>query len=175
MLKKKRKKIVEPQNEVVEAPIEEEVSEKDKIEEKVKTQIKKKRDKEDFKPSRILEYLKTEHKWENYVFLAISVIVLMLGILILTGVLVVKEDFPLIGEHSTVYGWVLVVVAGLGTLYALYPFYKPCFPEFRKISWLKGKDFIRNIIRTFVFILVLAGLFILYDNFIVGLLKLIIK
>ena len=166
MLKKKRKKIVEPQNEVVEAPIEEEVSEKDKIEEKVKTQIKKKRDKEDFKPSRILEYLKTEHKWENYVFLAISVIVLMLGILILTGVLVVKEDFPLIGEHSTVYGWVLVVVAGLGTLYALYPFYKPCFPEFKKISWLKGAKLVGDIIRVFLFIIIFTLLFLLYDSFI---------
>lgn len=165
-MKKRRKKIVEPQQQEETLPVEEEVSEKEIIEEKVRTQIKKKRDKEDSKPSRILEYLKTEHKWENYLFLVISLVVLMLGILILTNVLVVREDFPLIGKNSTVYGWILVVVAGLGTLYALYPFYKPCFPEFKKITWLKGAKLLGDIVRVFLFIIIFTLLFLLYDSFI---------
>ena len=116
------KKQKEVKEELVEEEVQEEVTEKERIEEKVTNQIRKKRDKEDNKPSRILEYMKTEHKWENYVFVFISVLVLMLGILILTGVLVVREDFPVIGQNAKVYGWVLVVVASLGTLYALFPF-----------------------------------------------------
>ncbi|MCR5706475.1 MAG: preprotein translocase subunit SecE [Acholeplasmatales bacterium] len=164
---KKRRKFKKVQDEaVVEEPVVEEATEKEKIEEKVTTQIKKKRAKEDNKPSRILEYLKTEHKWENYLFLTVSVIVLMLGILILTGVLVVRDDFPLIGKNSTVYGWILVVVASLGTIYALYPFYKPCFPEFKKISWLKGMKFLGDIVRVFLFIIIFTLLFLLYDSFI---------
>ncbi len=164
---KKRRKANKPQEEaVVQEEIQEEVSEKEKIEEKVTTQIKKKREKEDNKPSRILEYLKTEHKWENYLFLTVSVIVLMLGVLILTGVLVVRNDFPVIGQNSTVYGWILVVVASLGTLYALFPFYKPCFPEFKKITWLKGMKFVGDIVRVFLFIIIFTLLFLLYDSFI---------
>ncbi len=162
-MKAKKAKVTE---EVQEQEVVEETSEKEKIEEKVTTQIKKKRDKEDNKPSRILEYLKTEHKWENYLFLVISIVVLMLGILILTGVLVVREDFPLIGKNATVYGWVLVVVAGLGTLYALFPFYKPCFPEFKKITWLKGMKLLGDIVRVFLFITIFTLLFLLYDSFI---------
>lgn len=162
-MKAKKAKVTE---EVQEQEVVEEISEKEKIEEKVTTQIKKKRDKEDNKPSRILEYLKTEHKWENYLFLFISIVVLMLGILILTGVLVVREDFPLIGKNATVYGWVLVVVAGLGTLYALFPFYKPCFPEFKKITWLKGMKLLGDIVRVFLFITIFTLLFLLYDSFI---------
>ena len=162
-MKAKKAKVTE---EVQEQEVVEEISEKEKIEEKVTTQIKKKRDKEDNKPSRILEYLKTEHKWENYLFLVISIVVLMLGILILTGVLVVREDFPLIGKNATVYGWVLVVVAGLGTLYALFPFYKPCFPEFKKITWLKGMKLLGDIVRVFLFITIFTLLFLLYDSFI---------
>ncbi len=165
MKKRKKFKKVE-ETSVEEEVIEEEATEKEKIEEKVTTQIKKKRAKEDNKPSRILEYLKTEHKWENYLFLVISVIVLMLGILILTGILVVREDFPLIGQNATAYGWVLVVIAGLGTLYALYPFYKPCFPEFKKITWLKGMKLFGDIIRVFLFIIIFTLLFLLYDSFI---------
>ena len=160
------KKQKEVKEELVEEEVQEEVTEKDKIEEKVTTQIRKKRDKEDNKPSRILEYMKTEHKWENYVFVFISVLVLMLGILILTGVLVVREDFPVIGQNAKVYGWVLVVVASLGTLYALFPFYKPCFPEFKKITWLKGVKLLGDIVRVFLFIIIFTLLFLLYDSFI---------
>jgi len=160
------KKQKEVKEELVEEEVQEEVTEKEKIEEKVTTQIKKKRDKEENKPSRILEYMKTEHKWENYVFVFISVLVLMLGILILTGVLVVREDFPVIGQNAKVYGWILVVVASLGTLYALFPFYKPCFPEFKKITWLKGVKLLGDIVRVFLFIIIFTLLFLLYDSFI---------
>ena len=154
--------------------------EDEKIKSDVEKKIKKRIEKNEEKQSRlgfyrIGEYLKTEHKWENYLFVFVSVVTLVLGCLILNGALIVKDDFPLIGEHPTLFAWILIGLATIALIYALYPFYKPCFPEFRKISWLKGKDFIRNIIRTFVFILVLTSLFILYDNFLVGLLKLIIK
>ena len=154
--------------------------EDEKIKSDVEKKIKKRIEKNEEKQSRlgfyrIGEYLKTEHKWENYLFVFVSVVTLVLGCLILNGALIVKDDFPLIGEHPKVFAWILIGLATVALIYALYPFYKPCFPEFRKISWLKGKDFLRNIIRTFVFILVLTALFILYDNFLVGLLKLIVK
>jgi len=139
---------------------------KSEIEEKINQQIAKKKAKEDNKPSLILEYLKTEHKWETWFFLAISVIVLELGVLILTSVLTIRSSVPVIGDYPVAFGWVLVVLGAIGTLYALYPFFKPAFPEFKKITWLTGKKYWGNVIRTFLFIGIFVALFFLYDTFI---------
>ena len=95
--------------------------------------------------------------------------------LILNGALVVKDDFPLIGGHSTPFGWTLVGIAALGTLYGLYPFFKPAFPEFKKITWLTIPKFIANTIRVFVFMAVFISLFILYDMFIANIYVLIFR
>ena len=81
---------------------------------------------------------------------------------------------PLIGDYPKVFAWVLVGIAGLGVLYALYPFFKPSFPEFKKITWIKGWKFAGNIIRTFLFIIIFALLFLLYDAFFKQLLEKII-
>ena len=123
------------------------------------------------KPSRIWQYLKETHKWENYVFLFFSVVVLVLGILILTGTLTVKENFWLIGEHPKAFAWTLVGIAGVFTIYGLYPFFKPAFPEIKKVSWLTLGKFIGNSIRVLLFITIFALLFLLYDAFITQILS----
>ncbi|MDE5566514.1 MAG: hypothetical protein K2I77_05970, partial [Anaeroplasmataceae bacterium] len=66
------------------------------------------KEKENEKPSRIIQYLKETHKWENYLFLFLSLMVLILGCLILAGTLTVKENFWLIGKHPKGFGWILV-------------------------------------------------------------------
>lgn len=146
---------------------------KEEVQRKIKRQIEKSKEKAEGK-SRILEYLKTEHKWENYLFLFVSIITLLLGILMLTGALVVKEDFPLIGKYPKVFAWILVVVAGVGVVYALYPFFKPAFPEFKKITWLSWIKFVGNAIRVFLFLIIFTLLFLLYDSFITQILSRII-
>ncbi len=146
-------------------PKETKSSTKDEVEKKIKKQIEKNKEKFEGK-SRILEYLKTEHKWENYLFLVVSVITLLLGILMLTDALVVKEDFPLIGKYPDVFAWILVVIAGIGVIYALYPFFKPAFPEFKKVTWLTWGKFLGNAIRVFLFLIIFTLLFLLYDSFI---------
>ena len=137
---------------------------------KLEKEIAKKHAKMEGK-SRIVEYLMEEHKWENWVFLAVSVITLVLGVLILVGTLSVKQNIPLIGAYPKAFAWVLVSIAGLGVLYALYPFYKPSFPEFKKVTWIKGWKFFGNVVRTFLFIIIFASLFLLYDAFIQQLLE----
>ena len=84
------------------------------------------------KKSRILEYLKESHKWENYVFLLFSVIVLLMGSLILSGALVVKEDFWLIGSHPEVFAWVLVGIAIVFTLMRFILFLNRLFRNLKK-------------------------------------------
>lgn len=157
-------------------PKEEKKGSKDEIEAKIRKQIEKKQEKEsNLGIYRIGEYLKEEHQWENWLFLFISIVTLVLGCLMLTGALVVRDDFPLIGDYPKVFAWILVVVAGLGLLYALYPFLKPAFPELKKISWLTWPKFLGNAVRTFLFIIIFTGLFLLYDVFVSGLLRLILK
>ena len=121
--------------------------------------------------SRILNYLKEEHKWENYVFLVVALITVLLGALILAGTLTVKQNIPLIGDYPKGFAWFLVGFGGLGLLYSLVPFYKPSLPEFKKVTWIKGWKFFGNVIRTFLFIAIFALLFLLYDAFIQQLLE----
>ena len=124
------------------------------------------KEKKQDKPSRIWQYLKETHKWENSVFLFFSVVVLALGLLILTGALNVKEDAWLIGDYPKVFAWVLVGISGLFTLYGLYPFFKPAFPEIKKVSWLTFGKFVANAIRVLLFLVIFTLLFLLYDAFI---------
>ena len=162
---------------VVEVEEEKEVgSSKNEVEAKIRKQIEKKQEKDaNFGINRIFEYLKEEHQWENWLFLAISIITLVIGGLLLNGALVIREDFPLFGEKPAILTWILVGAGALGLLYALYPFLKPAFPEFKKISWLTLPKFAGNIIRTFVFICVFTGLFILYESFCLEVFALILK
>ena len=96
------KKVTE---EVTETPVQQE-SVKDEVEEKIKKQIEKKQAKQEaLGINRIGEYLKEEHKWENYLFVIVSLITLLLGCLMLSGTLVVKENFPVIGDYPKVFAW----------------------------------------------------------------------
>ena len=158
----------------MEKVVTEETSVKAEVEKKIRKQIEKKQEKNEAQGFyRILEYLQTEHKWESYLFIAVSLVTLILGCLMLTGTLIVKDDFPLIGDYPNVFAWGLVIVSGLGLIYALYPFYKPAFPEFRKISWLTIPKFVGNIIRVFLFLIIFTLLFVLYNAFIARILTLI--
>lgn len=149
-------------------------SKKDQIEKKIQKEVDRRNEKaERLGVNRLLQYIKEEHKWENYLFFFIALVVLVLGCLMLTGVLTVKDDFPVIGSFPTVFAWVLVGFASIGILYAIYPFFKPAFPEFKKITWLTPKKFLADSIRVFVFLIIFTALFLLYDSFITELLALV--
>lgn len=145
--------------------------EKDRVQEKIEKELEKKRERSEGR-SRIMEYLRTEHQWENYLFLIVSVVTLVLGFLIVDGTLIIKESFPLIGKHPKIFSWSLVVISFFGLIYALYPFFKPAFPEFKKINWLPWKKFLGNTIRVFLFLIIFTLLFLLYNKFIYEILAL---
>lgn len=118
------------------------------------------------KQSKLMEILSKDYRWESYLFFAISLLVLLLGVLILTGALTINSDAWLVGSFPTTFAWILVVIGALTLIYAVYPFFKPAFPEIKKISWLKGRKYFGNVVRVFAFIIVFALLFLLYDMFI---------
>ncbi len=118
------------------------------------------------KKSKLLEILGKDYKWESYVFFFISLVVLMLGVLILTNTITISEDAFLIGPISNIFAWIMVAFGALALIYAVYPFFKPAVPEIKKVTWLKGRKYFGNVVRVFIFIIVLALLFLLYDMFI---------
>ena len=124
--------------------------------------------------SRLLEYLKNEHKWENYVLLVLSFFALVLGLLILNGTLTVNEDFPLIGNFPKAFAGTLVALAVLAILLSLWPFFKPAFPELKKVRWLRLRDFLADSARVFIFMFILVAICLLYDAFISRLIKVIL-
>ena len=124
--------------------------------------------------SRLLEYLKNEHKWENYVLLVLSFFALVLGLLILNGTLTVNEDFPLIGNFPKAFAGTLVALAVLAILLSLWPFFKPAVPELKKVRWLRFRDFLADSARVFIFMFILVAICLLYDAFISRLIKVIL-
>ncbi len=156
-------------NEEIDAPkleVKKVNKEKDKKPQKVQAEAQDK--------SRILEYLKNEHKWENYVLLFLSLFALVLGLLILNGTLQVSESFPLIGNFPKVFAGVLVGLAVLAILLSLWPFFKPAFPELKRVTWPRRRDFAADTARVFIFMIILVCVFLLYDAFISRLIKLLI-
>ena len=145
---------------------------KEEVQQKIQKQIDKKQaQQQKLGIYRIGEYLREEHKWENWVFLGLSIVVLTLGMLILNGALTINDSFPVLGGHGTLFGTILTIVGGLAVIYGFWPFVKPAIPEFKKITWLDRKSFVGNIIRTFLFIGIFVALFVLYDYLITGILS----
>ncbi len=124
------------------------------------------KEKKDDKKSKLWEILSKDYKWENYVFFLIALVVLLLGVLILDGTISISSDAVLIGSYSTAFAWILVAFGSLAIIYALFPFFQTAFPELKRITWIKGRKYFGNILRVFIFLIVLCLLFILYDYFI---------
>ena len=123
--------------------------------------------------SKLMEILRKDYRWENYLFFTIALVVLLLGVLILNNTLVINEDDFLIGPIADIFAWLMVAFGGLALIYAVYPFFKPAFPEIKRITWLKGKKYFANVIRVFIFIIVLALLLLLFQAFITEILAII--
>ena len=87
--------------------------------------------------------------------------------------LIINEDAFLIGPIADIFAWLMVAFGGLALIYAVYPFFKPAFPEIKRITWLKGKKYFANVMRVFIFIIVLALLLLLFQAFITEILAII--
>ena len=120
----------------------------------------------EIKPSKIKEILSTEYKWETYLLGALSLIAIALGLLIFTDVLTVNSSTPIIGNYPTLFAWIITIVGAVGFILFAIPLFKPAVPELKKLSWPTWRVFLANSTRVFIFIIVLAGVFLLYEAFI---------
>ena len=101
------------------------------------------------KKNRVVEYLLSEHKLENYLLLFLGLFAIELGVILLQGkLLTIPEEAWLIGGKTIS----IVLVAS--------SFYRPSFTEIRHITGLKWKEFLWNVVKVVLFSVVLALFFI---------------
>ena len=120
----------------------------------------------EIKPSKIKEILTTEYKWETYLLGFLSTVAIALGLLIFANVLTVSENTPLIGNYPKLFAWIITIVGAIGLILFAIPLFKPAVPELKKLTWPTWRVFLANSTRVFIFIIVLAGVFLLYEAFI---------
>ena len=116
--------------------------------------------------SKVVEILTTEYKWETYLLGFLSTVAIALGLLIFADVLTVSETTPLIGNYPNLFAWIITIVGAIGLILFAIPLFKPAVPELKKLTWPTWRVFVANSTRVFIFIIVLAGVFLLYEAFI---------
>ncbi|MFI3252086.1 MAG: hypothetical protein R3Y60_02980 [bacterium] len=110
-----------------------------------------------------IKVLKEEHKWETYLLGFISCVAMGIGALVLSDVLVFKDNTPVLGEYSTVVGWVFVAFGLIGFLLFIIPIFKPTKKEIKHLSLPSKGVFGGNVARVFIFLIFMASVFLLYD------------
>ena len=117
------------------------------------------------KKSKIKEILSTEYKWETYLLGFISIVAIALGLLIFTNILTLDENTAVIGRYPTLFAWIITIIGSIGLILFAIPLFKPAMPELKKLSFPTKRVFLANTVRVFIFIIVIAGLFLLYEAF----------
>ena len=128
------------------------------------------KDSREIKPSKIKEILTTEYKWETYLLGFLSLVAIALGLLIFANVLSVNESTPVIGNYPNLFAWIITVVGVVGLILFAIPLFRPAMPELKKLTFPTFPAFVANATRVFIFIIVIALVFLLYEQFIGALL-----
>ena len=116
------------------------------------------------KPHRILDFLSKEYRGENAVMLVLALFAIVLGVLIINETLSISKDYFLIGyNNGKLFAWILIGLAAISLIFVVIPFFRPSFSEFKHLKGLSKVDFLKNIARTLVFIIVLCLFFFVCD------------
>jgi preprotein translocase subunit SecE len=118
------------------------------------------------KGGKLREILSTEYKWETYLIGILSFVAIALALLMLTDVLTVKSDTPIIGSNPRLFEWLILGLGVIGLILFAIPFFRPAVPEIKKLSFPTWRVFLANTVRVFIFLLVVILLFLLYEAFI---------
>ena len=84
------------------------------------------------KKNRVVEYLLSEHKLENYLLLFLGLFAIELGVILLQGkLLTIPEEAWLIGgkTNTIVFSWVLIGLGAISIVLVASSFYRPSFTE----------------------------------------------
>ena len=115
------------------------------------------------KRNKLLEVLSQDYKAENIFLAFIAIIAMAFSIMILSGTLNVKDNYPLLGAYPKVFAIILLVISTLGLIVVLWPFYQPSLGEFRKITWAKPHELYEDLFRVFVFMIFFVFILLFFD------------
>lgn len=115
------------------------------------------------KRNKLLEVLTQDYKAENIFLALIAVIAMAFGIMILSNKLNIKDSYPLLGAYPKVFAVILLVIALLGLLVVLWPFFEPSFGEVRKITWARPKELYEDLFRVIVFMIFFIFILLFFD------------
>jgi len=128
------------------------------------------------KKSRVMEILRKEYKFENWLLVILSPILVLYGVYIVSGAFGSVDLTAILGSSGIAFidwffatdlkriltGTFLIVVGALVIVYLAIPFFRPSFSELKKVSWPTAKELGTNSTRVFGFLLFLMFVFILY-------------
>jgi preprotein translocase subunit SecE len=124
--------------------------------------------------SKLLEVLTTEYKWENLLLGILATLSGALALMIISGnsLLTINSDFPILGQgnNGIIFAWVLFAISLFGLALVIYPFFLPAIPELKKITWPTFPKFVDHAVRTIIFLIILAGVILVFNILITNLL-----
>lgn len=124
--------------------------------------------------SKLLEVLTTEYKWENLLLGILATFSGALALMIISGnsLLTINSDFPVLGQgnNGIIFAWVLFAISLFGLALVIYPFFIPAIPELKKITWPTFPKFVDHAVRTIIFLIILAGVILVFNILITNLL-----
>jgi len=124
--------------------------------------------------SKLLEVLTTEYKWENLLLGILATLSGALALMIISGnsLLTINSDFPILGQgnNGIIFAWVLFAISLFGLALVIYPFFLPAIPELKKITWPSFPKFVDHAVRTIIFLIILAGVILVFNILITNLL-----
>lgn len=137
--------------------------------------------------SKVMEILKKEYKFENWLLAILSPVLILYGVYILLGKFGTVDLAAILGTsgigvidfffNTTLKriftGAFLVIIGVLVLIYLLIPYVRPSVAEMKKVSWPTGKTLALNSSRVFTFLIFLMLVFYLYSAILNPLFKLI--
>ena len=115
------------------------------------------------KRNKLLEVLSQDYRAENIFLALIAVIAMAFSVMILSGTLNVKDNYPLLGAYPKVFAVILLIISVLGLVVVIWPFYQPSIGEFKKITWPRPKEFYEDLFRVIVFMLFFVFILFFFD------------
>jgi preprotein translocase SecE subunit len=127
--------------------------------------------------SKVMEILKKEYKFENWLLAILSPVLILYGVYILVGKFGTVDLAGILGTSGIgvidfffnttlkriLTGSFLVLIGALVLVYLLIPYIKPSVSEMKKVSWPTGKQLATNSGRVFTFLIFLMLVFYLYS------------
>jgi len=137
--------------------------------------------------SKVMEILKKEYAFENWLLAILSPILLLYGVYIIIGKFGSYTLTDALGNSGWAFidfffqtdlariitGSVLVLIGLLVIIYLLLPIVKPSYAEMKRVSWPTAKQLGRDTTRVFAFLLFLMFLFTVYSWILIPLFNLI--